>query len=70
MKPHKVICRLSTGKIIKYEVDGVTNAEDARLFVKSQVRQATTILALVNNVYNPTLIKKTSDNDPPPKRYA
>lgn len=72
MQAHKVICRLKNGKIKKYEVDGVETAVDARKFVISQVKDARTVLALVNTpLTNATLIPfEHDDGDLPPKQYA
>lgn len=70
MQTHTVICRLKNGKIKKYEVDGVETAQLAREFVSSQVKEAKTVLALVNKPYVPKPPLELVPNGAPPKLYA
>ena len=67
---HKVICRLKSGKVKKYEVDFVDSAQEARSFVISQIKDARTVLALVNKEPTPKIINELDPDDTPPLRYA
>lgn len=46
---HKAIARLESGRIVKYEICGLESAQEVRAFVLKSVKEARTVLCLVNN---------------------